>query len=212
MLPAPKKNILAIVLAVIVTIIIIGAVYYFWQKSNDDTSTNTNQVAQLNTNASELNTGGGGPIISFLDCEAFGYTVMESYPRKCTTPEGETFVEDIGNELDKTDLIRITSPRPNGTIVSPVTITGEAVGPWFFEGEFAIFLEDGLGNTIAQTQAVAAGEWMTEDFVSFAATLIFDNDASYGPGKLYLNKSNPSDNADLSDSLIIPVDYGPYAN
>ena len=47
---------------------------------------------------------GEEPIIvsNFDECIAQGYPVLESYPRQCKTPEGQTFVEDIGNELEKT--------------------------------------------------------------------------------------------------------------
>jgi hypothetical protein len=36
-------------------------------------------------------------ITNFLECEAAGYTVMESYPRQCRTADGQNFVEDILN-------------------------------------------------------------------------------------------------------------------
>jgi len=35
------------------------------------------------------------PISNFEDCAAAGYPVMESYPRQCKVPDGETFIEDI---------------------------------------------------------------------------------------------------------------------
>ena len=38
----------------------------------------------------------GAPIVNnFLECEAAGYPVMESYPRQCQTPEGDTYVEEV---------------------------------------------------------------------------------------------------------------------
>lgn len=41
----------------------------------------------------------GSPIITnFEECEKAGYPVMESYPRQCATPDGETFTEIIINE------------------------------------------------------------------------------------------------------------------
>jgi hypothetical protein len=40
-----------------------------------------------------------GFITSFEDCVSAGYPVMESYPRQCTTPEGNVYTE----ELDATD-------------------------------------------------------------------------------------------------------------
>ncbi len=193
-------NITVVVFIVLIAILMVGAAWYYESNKEEATTTNTDGSGM-----------GGGPMISFLDCEGAGYTVVESYPRKCTGPDGEVFTEDIGNEIAKADLIKITAPRPNDTIVSPATITGQARGTWFFEGEFTIYLEDVLGQTIGQASAIADGDWMTEEFVSFSTTLTFDNESS-GPGKLYLNKANPSDDITLSDSLIIPIDFGLYTD
>ena len=129
---------------------------------------------------------------------------MESYPQQCSTDTGALFIEDIGNELEKLDLIRIDTPRPNATIQSPLLITGEARGFWFFEADFPVQLLDEDGNNIATAIAQAQGEWMTEDFVRFEATLEFD---VTGPkkGTLVLVKDNPSDLRELDDALIVPV-------
>jgi len=62
-----------------------------------------------------------------------GYVIMESYPRQCRDNEDNLFVEYIGNELEKTDLIHLDNPRPNQTIVSPLQITGQARGNWFLK-------------------------------------------------------------------------------
>src|SRR3990167_3274410 len=69
---------------------------------------------------------------SFEECAGAGYPIMESYPRQCREPGGKTFTEDIGNELEKTDLIRVSTPRPNTKISSPLHVEGEARGIWFF--------------------------------------------------------------------------------
>ena len=69
---------------------------------------------------------------SFSECSGAGYPIMESYPRQCRTPDGKTFREDIGNELEKDNLIRIETPRPNAVIKSPLAIKGVARGTWFF--------------------------------------------------------------------------------
>jgi len=189
---------------IIVAVVLgLGIAVYAITTGNNNANDNANQSADTST--------GGGPMISFLDCEDTGYDVAESYPRTCTGPDGEVFTEDIGNEIAKADLIKIASPRPNGTIVSPITITGEAVGSWYFEGEFSIFLYDVLGNEIGRANADAQGEWMTENFVDFSASMTFDNEAS-GPGELQLVKSNPSDIGDFDDALVVPVDFGPYAD
>ncbi len=141
---------------------------------------------------------------TFEECVVAGYPVLESYPRQCRTREGRAFVEDIGNELEKTDLIRTNTPRPNQPISSPLVIEGEARGTWFFEGDFPIHLLDENGNTIGTTVAQAQGEWMTEDFVPFQAELEFSVPVT-NRGTLILEKDNPSGLPENADELRVPV-------
>ncbi|MFH0987472.1 MAG: Gmad2 immunoglobulin-like domain-containing protein [Patescibacteria group bacterium] len=141
---------------------------------------------------------------SFDDCVKAGYPIMESYPRQCKVPDGEVFTEDIGNELEKTDLIIIDSPRPNERIESPWQIKGRARGSWFFEATFPIKLLDKDGNVLASTEAQAQGEWTTDDFVLFKAELKFSA-TSDEKGTLILEKSNPSDLPQNADQLRVPV-------
>lgn len=143
-------------------------------------------------------------VSNFADCAAAGYPVMESYPRQCKTPNGETFKEDIGNELDKDDLIRIAEPRPNVTISSPLTVKGMARGNWFFEASFPITLLDREGNILAQVPAQAKGDWMTTEFVPFEAILTFTAPIA-GSGTLILQKDNPSGLPEHDDELRVPV-------
>ena len=75
-------------------------------------------------------------IANFEQCAAAGYAIMESYPERCQTPGGSTFTRNIGNELEKFDLIQAINPRPGQVITSPIIITGQARGYWFFEASF----------------------------------------------------------------------------
>lgn len=143
-------------------------------------------------------------IQNFDECVAAGYPVMESYPRQCKTYDGKTFSEDIGNELEKQDLIKITSPRPNQIIESPFQITGEARGYWFFEASFPIKLYDGKGNLLGIAIAQAQDEWMTEGFVPFRANLKFSFSATQ-KGNLVLEKDNPSGLPEKDDELRVPI-------
>jgi len=138
-------------------------------------------------------------INSFEECAAQGFPIMESYPRRC-----KTFTEDIGNELEKIDLIRIENPRPNQTITGPLVIKGQARGTWFFEASFPIKLYDAKGNLIATAIAQAKSDWMTENFVPFEAELNFTVSIKQ-KGTLILEKDNPSDLPENSDQLRIPV-------
>ena len=88
-------------------------------------------------------------ITDFQSCVKAGNPIMESWPRQCRY-QGKTYIEDIGNENEKSDLIQLDTPRPNQIISSPLQITGQARGYWFFEASFPVRLEDINGEVIAQ--------------------------------------------------------------
>lgn len=116
-------------------------------------------------------------------------------------------VEDTGNAAQKADLIRVTSPLPNATVSSPLTITGQARGTWYFEASFPVVLVDWDGRIIAQGIAQAKDNWMTTEFVPFEAILTFaaDPNAYSNRGALILQKDNPSGLPEYDDALEIPV-------
>ncbi|MDP3962428.1 MAG: Gmad2 immunoglobulin-like domain-containing protein [bacterium] len=147
-------------------------------------------------------------ITTFAECVAAGNPVMESYPRQCRA-DGETFVEEIGNELEKNNMIRLTSPRPGQTVSSPLIITGEARGNWFFEASFPVMITNWDGLIIGEGIATAEGEWMTTEFVPFKAVLNFNSTSTateYSKrGTLILKKDNPSGLPENDDALEIPV-------
>lgn len=148
-------------------------------------------------------------ISNFDQCAAAGNPVMESFPRQCQA-NGKTFIEEIGNEQEKKDLIRIDNPRPNQTITSPTVISGQARGTWFFEASFPILIMDSQGNDLGFVLANAKGEWMTENFVDFEAELKFDQPQS-NSGLLILKKDNPSGLPENDDQLVVPVNFDPNA-
>lgn len=151
--------------------------------------------------------GCGDEVINnFFECADAGYAVMESYPRQCRDSQDSLYIEDIGNELEKMDLIRIDAPRPNQKIESPLIIEGEARGYWFFEGDFPVRLYDGDGGLMVSGVATAQGEWMTEDFVGFRANLHFANPLT-SRGWLVLSRDNPSGLPENDDELRVPVEF-----
>jgi hypothetical protein len=149
-----------------------------------------------------LNTQGGAT--NFMECVAEGNPVMESYPRQCRSGDN-TYVENIGNELEKINLIRLDAPHPNQSISSPLIIKGEARGTWFFEGDFPIILTNWDGLIIAEGIARTEDEWMTEDFVPFEAILEFEKPTYGDNGNLILRKDNPSGLPEYDDALEIPI-------
>lgn len=187
----------SVVIAGLVVALIVLGLLFLWPVL---TQPPVNQAPIGNTN---------GPISiasNFTECANAGYPIQESYPRQCRTPDGRTFAEDIGNELETLDLIKATDPRPNATIASPLTVRGAARGNWYFEASFPVELVDAEGNRLAQVPAQAQGEWMTTEFVPFTATLTFTAPTS-STGTLLLHKDNPSGLPENEDVLRIPVRF-----
>ena len=113
---------------------------------------------------------------------------------------------NAGNALAKHDLIRVTSPKPNADVSSPISIAGEARGSWFFGASFLVKLVDANGKTLGTGTANTEGEWMTTDFVPF--TLDLDYVAIMpGSGTIVLMRSNPSGDPSRADELDVPVRY-----
>ena len=104
------------------------------------------------------------------------------------------------------DSIQVDTPAPNSTITSPLTITGKAKGPWYFEAVFPVKLVDSNGNQIATALAQASSNWMTEDFVPFTVTITFPA-TTHGSGKLIFAKDNPSDLPQNAGSFEVPVNW-----
>lgn len=127
--------------------------------------------------------------------------------------EQEAVPQDYENTTytDKSGLIRLTSPLPNAEIASPLTVTGEARGYWYFEASFPVFLTDWDGKIIGQGIAQAQSDWMTTEFVPFKATLTFDTALISGQysrsGTLILKKDNPSGLPENDDALEIPIRF-----
>ena len=148
-------------------------------------------------------------INSFTECIAAGYPIMESYPAQCRTSNGKSFTQDITNDLNKSNLILVNSPLPNALIKSPLTITGEAKGQWFFEATFPVTLVDDNDQELARTFAEASGDWMTENFVKFESQFSFLPPKT-PTGKIILEKANPSGLAEQNDSISIPVKFADF--
>ncbi|HCC83219.1 TPA: hypothetical protein DEP96_00015 [Candidatus Uhrbacteria bacterium] len=104
------------------------------------------------------------------------------------------------------DQIHVTSPATYSTVLSPLTITGEARGSWFFEASFPIRLIDANNNVLATGIATAQSDWMTTNFVPFQASLTFPTPITAN-GTLILQKDNPSGLPEHDDELRVPINF-----
>lgn len=118
-------------------------------------------------------------------------------------------------EQDNSDMITLMSPLSDAIITSPLTITGQARGGWFFEATFPILLTNWNGLIIAEGFATATGEWMTNEFVPFTASLNFispykPTDADFMKrGTLILKNNNASGLPEHDRAIEIPVRFAP---
>ncbi len=106
----------------------------------------------------------------------------------------------------KDDLIWVSTPLPNQVVASPLTISGQARGNWFFEASFPVKLLDANGKVLAQAPAQATGDWMTTEYVPFTLSLPFTKPTT-ATGTLVLEKDNPSGLPQNASELRIPVRF-----
>lgn len=119
------------------------------------------------------------------------------------TPEPEEAAE----ENIYADMLQVESPEANATITSPVRITGEARGNWYFEASFPVKLYTEEDVLLAEGVAQAEGEWMTEDFVPFRTELAFPEQPAETTGYLVLEKANPSGLPENAATHSLPVAF-----
>lgn len=107
------------------------------------------------------------------------------------------------NAESVSSTIRVTTPLPGQEVSSPMTISGEATGSWYFEAVFGSRLEVN-GQTITSSYVTAKGDWMTADFVPFEGQLTFSV-ATTTPAELVLSADNPSGLPQYEKEIRIPV-------
>ncbi len=125
--------------------------------------------------------------------------------------QATTTTNTTSDKAGISDLITVDAPLMNAQVSSPLTISGKARGNWYFEASFPVVLTDWDGKIIAEGHAQAQGDWMTEDFVPFTATLTFTTptagDPSVNRGTLILKNDNPSGDPARDKSVEIPVTF-----
>jgi len=71
------------------------------------------------------------------------------------------------------DKVIIISPEANSVVTSPISLSGEAPGNWFFEATAPVRLLDSMWVIIAQGYITAEWDRMTTNQVPFSGTLEF---------------------------------------
>lgn len=130
-------------------------------------------------------------------------------PNHVTDPKPVTNTPPVGasEQASIPDLIRVDLPLPGATVLSPMNVSGQARGNWFFEASAPYELKDAGGNVIAQGHVDTLGDWMTTDYVLFNASISFPPQPAGSSGTLVLKNDNPSGDPARDKELDIPVKF-----
>lgn len=140
-----------------------------------------------------------------------GEWVMEGNPTDPRPSEPCNGAPINGNGGAEDDMIRVSSPLGGSSVISPLTVEGQARGNWYFEADFPLELVSADGTVLAAGIATAQGDWMTEDFVPFSAELNFNVTAATD-AELVLHKDNPSGLSEFDDERRITLILMPGDN
>lgn len=100
--------------------------------------------------------------------------------------------------------IKIESPKNGEAIAPPLVITGQAKGYWYNRGFFPVAIYDVDKNLVAQTYAIAEGDWTSQDaMVPFRATISsYDKVPVKKAGHIVFEKGNSVPGATNSEFLV----------
>jgi hypothetical protein len=126
--------------------------------------------------------------------------VENQTPIVTSSAANQSSADDVSNE------IKIDTPVSNQIISSPLEISGEALGNWYFEASFPVKLIGENGQVIAQGHATAQADWMTTSSVPFKAELSFAAGSST-IGMLVFANDNPSGLPQNEKQYGVPVRF-----
>ena len=121
-----------------------------------------------------------------------------------TSTNVATSVNDENNSASTSEII-ISSPASGALVTSPLSVSGQAKGNWFFEANLPVKLLDENDNIILAHFATATSDWMTTEFVPFQGELNFTTTST--TGYLLISKDNPSGLPENDAAIRIPVRF-----
>jgi|GEM_PF-1827273 len=91
-------------------------------------------------------------------------------------------------------IIVIDEPVTEAAVDSPIVVSGQARGYWFFEATAPVTVTNWDGLIIGEGYITADGDWMTEDFVPFTGDIAYTQLVSpySATGTIIFHRANPS--------------------
>ncbi len=129
-------------------------------------------------------------VASFDECVDAGFAVTDALPSRCLDAEGTVHTEYVGNIVEMMDVIRITKPKRNTVVISPVIVEGEVLDAWFLNGTFTATLVDARGAILGTSKVESQPGVRTGGFTRFSTKLDWNTSISKEVhGTLFLQKN-----------------------
>ncbi len=124
-----------------------------------------------------------------------------------STPAPTTGCGQTSNGNQENEII-VDTPKANQIVASPIELTGQARGSWFFEANAPVKLIKENGEQIATSRIEPVGEWMTTEFVPYRGLIEFEVTATTS-AILVMQNDNPSGLPENAKELRIPLTLVP---
>ncbi len=128
--------------------------------------------------------------LAFIAVALIGWFILHKTPKESPT------VADIVVYL----------PKSGDKISSPLSVSGTALGNWYFEATAPVKVLDENGRVIGQGHIDAQGDWMSTTSVPFIGSITFDASSTKNGTVVFMN-DNPSGDPARQKSLSVPVQF-----
>lgn len=148
----------------------------------------------------------GGQIEIKKDAEG-GEHGMCIFPNGKECEEWAFFRGECSAEEEKIYETKLLMPASEQLVASPLSVTGQMPGSWYFEANAIIEIYDANGKLLGFTSAQAEGDWMTTSSVAFKAELSFITPET-ATGTIVFKNDNPSGLPENDKSESYPIIFG----
>lgn len=157
-------------------------------------------------------------VIDFTSCTQNGFPISGSYPRRCQTPDGRTYVEEVTplpssvlpslvtptnilpTENEEANII-VTEPKPHETVQRTFAVSGKAR---VFENVLHYQVTDDKGAVLAEGSTEAQSPDVGQ-YGPFAIRVIL-TETTAKTGKLEVFSLSPKDGSEINN-VTIPLQF-----
>lgn len=147
----------------------------------------------------------GAAAVFALTSPSMAPTEEPSIPESDNEPASQLSISYVNTNTSEVTNLNIEA---GDTINAPLTMTGEAIGSWFFEATAPVTVVDWNGLIIGEGYIEATAPWMTENLVPFTGIITFTaNTTVSNAGAIILKNANASGLPQFDKYVEIPINF-----